>query len=349
MNSRSEHARAEAFCRSILPDVSRTFAMSIQWLPGELGRSVLAGYLLCRIADTVEDDRRLPPEAKLAALERFQRSLDDPSATDDFFHAARAVQGDPRHVELVRHTSEVLAVYRARSEADRRILQKWVAEMVSGMRSFITKYPGGIRIRTLEEHSNYCYYVAGTVGHLLTDLWREHAHGIDDARYAALVDECEAFGRALQAVNILKDIADDVENQNAIYVPHELLAKFGSGHDTILDEAHRPKNRAAVAVLIERAHEDIDRAIRYWQLLPKRAPFIRMFCGLPLLLASATLRELSNSEAMLERGGKVKITRQEVRALVACSAGTLASNRMFGSIERRTRRSPVGLGLRAWL
>ena len=47
---------AERFGREVLPAVSRTFALSIRVLPGTLGRAVLTAYLLCRIADTVEDD-----------------------------------------------------------------------------------------------------------------------------------------------------------------------------------------------------------------------------------------------------------------------------------------------------
>src|SRR5690606_22415300 len=48
---------AERFAREILPSASRTFAISIRMLPGVLGRAVLASYLICRIADTIEDER----------------------------------------------------------------------------------------------------------------------------------------------------------------------------------------------------------------------------------------------------------------------------------------------------
>ncbi|MGH7690424.1 MAG: squalene/phytoene synthase family protein, partial [Gemmatimonadaceae bacterium] len=44
------------FSREILPSVSRTFALSIRVLPGQLGAAVNCAYLLCRIADTIEDD-----------------------------------------------------------------------------------------------------------------------------------------------------------------------------------------------------------------------------------------------------------------------------------------------------
>ena len=46
--------------RLLLPRVSRTFALGIKLLPPRLERPVRTGYLLCRIADTIEDDLALP-------------------------------------------------------------------------------------------------------------------------------------------------------------------------------------------------------------------------------------------------------------------------------------------------
>src|SRR5215204_6417219 len=102
---------AERFALEILPAVSRTFALSIRVLPGDLGRAVLSAYLLCRIADTVEDEPTLP-----------------------------------------------------------------------AVKKFVVLYPNGIRIQTLDEYREYCYYVAGTVGYMLTDLWHEHSPSIGAAR-----------------------------------------------------------------------------------------------------------------------------------------------------------------------
>ncbi|MEO7713360.1 MAG: squalene/phytoene synthase family protein, partial [Gemmatimonadaceae bacterium] len=77
-------ADAERFGRDILPEVSRTFALSIRVLPGALGRSVLAAYLLCRIADTLEDEPRMPADAKAALLDELLRCFDDPDTADAF-------------------------------------------------------------------------------------------------------------------------------------------------------------------------------------------------------------------------------------------------------------------------
>jgi len=40
----------------ILERVSRTFALTIPQLPFDLSKVVANAYLLCRIADTIEDD-----------------------------------------------------------------------------------------------------------------------------------------------------------------------------------------------------------------------------------------------------------------------------------------------------
>ena len=67
---------ADRFCREMLPSVSRTFALSIRFLPGNLGRTVGVAYLICRIADTVEDDGTADVPAKTEALDALLRAFD---------------------------------------------------------------------------------------------------------------------------------------------------------------------------------------------------------------------------------------------------------------------------------
>src|SRR5450631_4830029 len=56
----------------ILPHVSRTFALTIPQLPAALRVAVTNAYLLCRIADTIEDEPALSPAETLAFLDRFK-------------------------------------------------------------------------------------------------------------------------------------------------------------------------------------------------------------------------------------------------------------------------------------
>src|SRR3954447_15155611 len=61
----------EAYQEYILPGVSRTFALTIPELPAAVRTSVTNAYLLCRIADTIEDEPALSPMASLHFLQRF--------------------------------------------------------------------------------------------------------------------------------------------------------------------------------------------------------------------------------------------------------------------------------------
>src|ERR1700684_214728 len=61
----------EVYQDHILPHVSRTFALTIPQLPPGLRVAVTCAYLLCRIADTIEDEPALSPPETLPFLQRF--------------------------------------------------------------------------------------------------------------------------------------------------------------------------------------------------------------------------------------------------------------------------------------
>ena len=334
---------AEKYCMGVLPSVSRTFALSIRVLGGDLRRSVLVSYLICRIADTVEDEPAIDAEDKARLFDRLAACLDDPALSSGFAAASTALAGDPAHTRLATRADTVFTLYAALPAASRGHVRRWVAEMVGGMRKFVLIYPHGIRIQTLEEYREYCYYVAGTVGYLLTDLWREHSPIIGAAIHDKLRARCRAFAEALQTVNILKDVAQDAERENSIYIPDQSLRAQGSGHETILSPAHVPQNHAAVASLVQLAGSDLDDALDYLLLLPRRAVSIRLFCVLPLLFAGATLRDLTRSTAMLLPGGVVKISRREVRTLVLVGPLLIMSNCGLRWLAGRVRRRPLAV------
>ena len=331
-------AQAEAFGREILPAVSRTFALSIRVLPGALGGAVRAAYLLCRIADTLEDAPSLDAADKARLLDEMQRCFDDDAAADAFPAQVAAITGEPAHVRLTRNADLVFVLYRAMSPATQAAVRRWVGEMIAGMRKFVLLYPHGIRIQSLDEYREYCYYVAGTVGYLLTDLWHEHAPSIGERRYLVLRERCRAFAEALQTVNILKDVATDVERENSIYVPEELLRAHGSSHAGILSGAQIGGTRQALATLVQLAWHDLEGARSYLLLIPRRAVPIRLFCLLPLLFAYATLRDLTPQS--LARRDVVKISRREVKSLTLMGFLMILSNRGLAWLADRAMRRP---------
>ena len=331
---------ADRASRLLLPRVSRTFALGVKMLPPRLEAPVRIGYLLCRIADTIEDDLVAASERKAHLLDEFLACFDDPRLADEFGLCIAELSSADEYLELVATTGQVFLTYRTLDEPTRFILRRWITEMVHGMRRFVLEHRDGIRIASVAEFREYCYYVAGTVGHLLTDLWHQHSGAVGDATYARLLDDCEAFGEALQTVNILKDVAWDREQENAVYVPADLLLAAGSGHDAILRDDRRAANRAALAPLMHLAQDDIERALRYIEAIPATALRIRVFCVLPILFAVATMRELERSDAMLVPGGGVKISRAEVRALVVAGSTSTLTNRTLRWLVERVRKRP---------
>ena len=332
--------------RSILPLVSRTFALGIKLLPSRLEMPVRLGYLLCRIADTVEDDLALAPSRKAQLLDEFMLCFDDVQRADSFADCMHELTTSDDYVDLVAATGEVFALYRGLDLPTRKILRTWIAEMVRGMRKFVIDHPAGIRIASVGEFHEYCYFVAGTVGHLLTDLWHQHSSAVDSRVYHRLLDDCEPFGEALQSVNIIKDIAWDAEQENAIYVPSDLLAAHGSTHSEILHDHRRASNRAALQPLFAIAHDDIERSLRYIESLPLMAVRIRLFCVLPILFAVATMREIEKSEAMLVPGGAVKISRTEVKALIFAASTSTLTNYSLRWLVDRVRERPFDFSRR---
>lgn len=330
---------AERFSRDILPAVSRTFALSVQLLRGELGRSVLCAYLLCRIADTIEDDGQATPSEKVRLLHDFLSCLDDAELADAFPARASHIAGDDAHVNLLRKTDLVCVLFRSLPAGSRARVAHWVGVMGRGMASFVERHPAGLRIQTVEEYREYCYYVAGTVGCMLTELWREDGQ-VPPARYDALWARCTSFGEALQTVNILKDIATDAERENAVYVPERTLQAHGGSQASLLDPSRIAENRAAVGEFIALAWTDLDQAFEYLLLLPRRALSIRAFCVLPLLYAYATLRELTCTDAMLRPGGTVKISRGEVKSLMVAGLAALGSNALLRRLVASVRERP---------
>ncbi|BAH37503.1 MAG TPA: phytoene/squalene synthase family protein [Gemmatimonas aurantiaca] len=329
---------AARFCEAILPAVSRTFALGIKVLPGDLGQAVLDAYLLCRIADTVEDAPGIEPDVKAALFDDFLASFTDAAALTRFTAGVEALTGDLAHLTLTRNTSLVLEHFSRLPQRTQDVVRHWVAEMSVGMRKFVLLYPNGIRIQTVDEYKEYCYYVAGTVGYMLTDLWHEHSPSIGAQRYAILRERCRAFAEALQTVNILKDVAVDAEKENSVYVPQELLEAHGSTQSRILAPELLSKNRAALSQLIQLAWHDLEEARIYLLDIPRRAVSIRLFCILPLLLAYATLRDLVQSSAMLQPGGSVKISRREVKSLLLTGAMLAMSNSGVRWLVARVRR-----------
>lgn len=307
-----------AFCRELLPRVSRTFALNIPVLPRPLDTAVMVAYLLCRIADTLEDEAHGPTStALLAELARLTTlpagwEADARRFREEAVRVLRS-QAPEAEVRLVEGMPQVLEALALHAAPMRAHVASCVATMAEGMGRMGDKgraSGGGLGLASLEETLEYCYYVAGTVGEMLTRLFQGYSPAIA-TRAAELEPRAVAFGNALQLTNILKDVREDLE-RGSCWLPRTLLAEHGLTPETLLEQGNRREAMKAHSKLVAVAHRELRKAFEYVLSLPREEKGIRLFCLWPLFLAVMTLRKLHGNEAVLERK-PVKVSRRTVR------------------------------------
>jgi farnesyl-diphosphate farnesyltransferase len=324
--------------------VSRTFALSIEGLPDSLREAVRSAYLLCRVADSIEDEPTLASAHRNELFDIFDSLLDDgKDAAELEMSCARAsVGGTGADGELCRGSGAVFRAFRALPPSQRDAIRPHVLEMTGGMRSYCAR---GVflRLADLADLERYCYFVAGTVGNLLTALFEDRVAGLSEELRRALRERAISFGIGLQMVNVVKDVAADFGERSVCYLPLDLAGKHGLEIDRLLDPAMRSAGIQVVRGVCARAREHLRRAEEYVALWPtegrggQAGRSVRLFCVVPLALALATLRVVEQGDDTLRTETEPKVSRTTVARILAEAAGAAASNRVLAALLDRYR------------
>ncbi len=315
-----------SWCHEAVQGVSRTFALTVDVLEEPMASQICVGYLLCRVADTVEDAGHIPPEVQSDVLRTYRRAIDPDDDTDILAFREAVDQWLPEPSQrtddwdVVAEAPTIVATFDDFDSEAREAIVPPVLEMVDGMAMFVDRHAteGGLRIDDRAELEQYCYYAAGTVGNLITNLLTRGDVSEDRAR--RLRDTAEEFGLLLQLVNVSKDVYDDYTEENNVYLPAEWLADEGVDQEHVV----RPENRESSARVVDRtatfAQSFLDDAQAYLETMPLSNGNTMEAWTVPYLLAVGTLRELSSrpEDALTETG--VKISRQEVFAVMAAAS-----------------------------
>ncbi len=314
-----------AYQTAILQGVSRTFALTIPRLPDALRDVVGNAYLLCRITDTIEDEPRLLPEQKQRFSERF---IDVVAGREDVEGFARELGAllsasttkDER--DLVAHTDRVIRITHGFRPSQRKILERCVAVMARGMSEF-QRNATADGLESLSHLDRYCYYVAGVVGEMLTELFCDYSAEINERREDLLVLSV-SFGQGLQMTNILKDIWED-HRRGACWLPRDIFQAAGYDLSTLSAGNADPAFSKGLSELVAIARGHLDNALRYTLLIPRHETGIRLHCLWALGMAVLTLRRIHATTAF-RSGQDVKISRRSVRAVVAVTRASVRSN-----------------------
>lgn len=308
--------------------VSRTFALNINRLSGDLRKSVLLAYLYLRMADTVEDDPEIPVAEKLRLLKMFSDIFRDGSdvsaATREFVNAlpANFEKSENPNYDLCENASTVVPLLWLFDAAYVKPVCETVVEMCEGMAASLRAMEsslekGWFTLETMPDLSRYCYYVAGIVGKLLTKLFAVKNSAMDEVRILKMKALDVSFGLALQLVNIIKDVREDSERK-VCFVPESICRVHGFENSPAMfaPDADEKARASVMGDLVREAWRHLADAIEYTILVPRGNPRIRLFCLWPLFMAAKNLSLMGDCSHLFDESRKVKITRADVKKII---------------------------------
>lgn len=275
-------------------------------------------YLLCRIADTIEDDKHMSPELKREFSQSFINVVAGVESADEFaiaLHPELSPTATDDEKDLIANTPSVIRITHGFNTRQRDALQRCVRIMAEGM----TQYQEGNVSHGLKDQADmdrYCYFVAGVVGEMLTELFCDYSSEIDQ-HHDQLMQLAISFGQGLQMTNILKDIWDD-QNRGMCWLPRDVFMKFGSDLKGITSADNSTAFQQGLGQLIGVARAHLANALRYTLLIPPHEQGIRRFCLWALGMAVLTLRKINKNRGYTT-GQQVKISRRSVKATVLFS------------------------------
>jgi farnesyl-diphosphate farnesyltransferase len=327
----------EVYQDQILPHVSRTFALTIPQLPPALSIPVTSAYLLCRIADTIEDEPALSAAETLAFLQRFSAVVGgngEPEALARDLEHRLSDRTLPTERDLVSNMDRVVRVTAGLGAEQHTAIRRCVELMCYGMPRF--QFNASVKgLSRSSDLDDYCYYVAGVVGEMLTDLFCDYS--VEIARRRANLSALAAsFAQGLQMTNILKDIWED-RSRGACWLPQDVFSRHGVDLADISSDSDDPRFRAGIIDLVAVAHAHLRNALDYTLLIPGKEKGIRRFCLWAIGLAVLTLRKIAHNPGF-SAGAQVKVTRTAVSMTMLMTNTFISSDwvlrRLFAGAAR---------------
>jgi 15-cis-phytoene synthase len=208
------------------------FYYSFVFLPRDKRRALEAVYAFARRGDDLVDGS-LPPAEAREALARYQADL-------AAFYSGGPAAARPAGAELAALADAVKRFQIPRAPFD---------DLIRGLEMDLSIS----RYATFADLEIYCYRVASTIGLIAIEIF--------GYRNPATRDYAVHLGKALQVVNILRDVRHDAR-RGRIYLPIEDLERFEVCPESLLDGRPQGRFRELVEFEATRARSFFDLARR---------------------------------------------------------------------------------------
>jgi farnesyl-diphosphate farnesyltransferase len=307
--------------KAILKSVSRSFYLTISFLPRPLREPVSLAYLLARATDTIADTATVPAAIRLTTLRDFARVIAgelDFNAVAEALQDFAAQQNDPHERTLIENLRECIEWLAKLDPTDREDIRRLLQTIVTGQELDVRRFGDPAVVASLKtgaELEEYTYLVAGCVGDFWTKLGFRHIGTFASRSPEEMTKLGVEYGKGLQLINILRDRAADAAAGRG-YLPAEELATAPVAQ--------------VFANWLVKAEEKITPGIDYCLALTNWR--IRFATALPALIGARTIALLRAAD---QGAGRIKVPRKEVRRILAASGLASKSPRALRTLFQR--------------
>ena len=321
----------------ILRSVSRSFYLSIRFLPAQLREPIALAYLLARTTDTVADTAQISTSVRTETLKLLSNSIQGTVSRDvvaEVIASFVLLQENARERQLLESLRDYLGCLEGMEHADRNDIRVVLEKITRGQMLDLQRFDNSQKIRALSTAADldeYTYLVAGCVGEFWTQLCFRHVFQFSSRTEDEMLALGKRYGMTLQLINVLRDAGSDLRGGRCYFPEHELKAAHLAPSQILAD----PKRFQPIyRTWLNRARAGLASGMEYSRAIKNRR--VRAATVLPALIGARTLSLLEASgPAALHR--TVKVPRREVRAMILSLAFTLVSHGKMDAIFDRAK------------
>lgn len=319
---------------TILRSVSRSFYLSIRFLPAQLREPVALAYLFARATDTVADTGRISTTARMDTLRMLSNGIQGKASRDvvvDLIASFIPLQKNGSERQLLESLPGWLEWLEQMEQADRNDIRAVLEKITRGQMLDLQRFDDAKEIRALgtaADLNEYTYLVAGCVGEFWTRLCFRHVRNFASLSEDEMLALGKRYGMALQLINVLRDMGADLRAGRCYFPEYEISAAHLTASQ-ILSEPER--FQPIYRIWLEKAKTGLACGIQYSRAIQNWR--VRAATALPALIGARTLA-LLDAAGLTALQRIVKVPRREVRAIILSLTITFASRKgidaMFG-------------------
>ena len=319
----------------ILRSVSRSFYLSIRFLPAQLRQPIALAYLLARATDTIADTTGISGLMRIETLKMLSNGIQGKASRDvvvDLIASFIPLQVNKNEQRLLESLPDCLDWLDQIEQADRNDIRIVLEKITRGQMLDLQRFDDPQEIRALAtavDLDEYTYLVAGCVGEFWTRLCFRHVRNFAKLSEDEMLALGKLYGMALQLINVLRDAGADLRAGRCYFPEFELTA----AHLTASQILSKPERFEPIyRTWLAKAKTGLECGMQYSRAIRNRR--VRAATVLPALIGARTLALVNQAKTGALRR-TVKVPRSEVRRMILRLALTVASRKQIESIWNR--------------